>query len=166
MTWEEFNSTLEKIVDVVIEKCLAAGGVANVSSGVNISLATIEAHITTAVNKRIITISNSFEQLVFRIMTQLHFLRLPGTTPSYPAVFCREIRELNPTGFHCPLLAQRHNSLLITHVLPHELVLWGDHRILGVCGQNKNDQQQPYMPSRTQTAQHPEETLCNEHWWT
>ena len=69
-----------------------------VSSGVNVSVAAIEAHIMTAVNKAIANILNSFEQLVFPIMTQLHFLHPPGTTPSHSAVSCQEIKELNPTA--------------------------------------------------------------------
>ena len=60
-------------------------GIANASTGVNVSVAAIEAHITTAVNIIITNICNSFEQLVSPIMTQLHFLHLPGTTPSHPA---------------------------------------------------------------------------------
>ena len=85
VTWEEFNSTLEKIVDVAIENILLLhAGIANASGGVNV----IEAHIMTAVNKIITNISNSFEQLVSPIMTQLHFLRLPGSTPSHPASSC------------------------------------------------------------------------------
>ena len=32
------------------------------------------------------------------IMTQLHLLRVPGSTPSHPAASCREIKELSPTA--------------------------------------------------------------------
>ena len=32
------------------------------------------------------------------IMTQLHLLRVPGSTPSRPAASCKEIKELNPTA--------------------------------------------------------------------
>ena len=72
----ELNSTLmEKIVDTVIERRLAI-----------------------AVEEVITNISNSFEQLLSPIMTQLHLLRLPGSTPSHPAVSCREIKELSPTA--------------------------------------------------------------------
>ena len=49
----------------------------------------IEAHITTAVNKIISNIFNSLEQLVFPIMTQLHFLHLPGSIMYEIATFAR-----------------------------------------------------------------------------
>lgn len=76
-------------------------------------LATIEPQITTAVNKAITNISNSSEQLVFPIMTQLNFLRLPGTTLSHPAVSCQEIKKLNPTAptGHYWLRDTTHSSL-------------------------------------------------------
>ena len=87
---EEQNMTLvEKIVDTAVERCLA-----------------------TAVKEVIANISNSFEQLLSPIMiemnksnaniqammSQLHLLRLPGSTPSHPAASCREIKELSPTA--------------------------------------------------------------------
>ena len=86
---DELNTTLEKVVDVTVEK-----------------------HIGTAVEEVIANISNSFEQLVSpimtrldrcnanveAIMTQLHLLRVPGSTPSHPAASCREIKELSPTA--------------------------------------------------------------------
>ena len=71
----DHNSTVEKIVDTAIERRLA-----------------------TAVEEVIANISNSFEQLLSPIMTELHLLRLPGSTPSHPAVSCREIKELSPTA--------------------------------------------------------------------
>ena len=43
-------------------------------------------------------ISNTFEQLLSPIMTQLQHLRLPGSTPSHPAASCKEIKELSPTA--------------------------------------------------------------------
>ena len=46
----------------------------------------------------IANISNSFEQLLSPIMTELRLLHLPGSTPSHPAASCREIKELNPTA--------------------------------------------------------------------
>ena len=86
---EKLNTTMEKIVDTAIEKRLA-----------------------TAVDKVITNISNSFEQLLSPIMTemnksnaniqaimsQLLLLRLPGSTPSHPAASCKEIKELSPTA--------------------------------------------------------------------
>ena len=72
---DELNTTLEKVVDVAVEK-----------------------HIGTAVEEVIANISHSFEQLVSPIMTQLHLLRVPGSTPSHPATSCREIKELSPTA--------------------------------------------------------------------
>ena len=69
------NTTLEKVVDVAVEK-----------------------HLATAVEEVIANISHSFEQLVSPIMTQLHLLRVPGSTPSHPAASCREIKELSPTA--------------------------------------------------------------------
>ena len=74
-TRDELNATLEKVVDEVIEKHLAA-----------------------AVEEVIVNISSSFEQLVSPIVTQLHLLRVPGSTPSHPATSCREIKELSPTA--------------------------------------------------------------------
>ena len=41
---------------------------------------------------------NKSVQLVSSIMTQLHFLHPPGSTPSHPATSCREIKELSPTA--------------------------------------------------------------------
>ena len=46
----------------------------------------------------IANISNSFEQVLSPIMTKLDLLRLPGSTPSHPAVSCKEIKELSPTA--------------------------------------------------------------------
>ena len=80
VTWEELNTTLEKIVDTAIEKRLA-----------------------TAVDEVIANISNSFEQLVSPIMTKLDLLHLPGSTPSHPAASCKEIKELShtaPSGYY------------------------------------------------------------------
>ena len=86
---DELKTTLQKVVDVAVEK-----------------------HIGTAVEEVIANISHSFEQLVSpimtrldrcnanveAIMTQLHLLRVPGSTPSHPATSCREIKELSPTA--------------------------------------------------------------------
>ena len=86
---EEQSTTLEKIMDTVMERYLAV-----------------------AVEQVIANISNSFEQLLSPIMiemnksnaniqaitSQLHLLRLPGSTPSHPATSCKEIKELSPTA--------------------------------------------------------------------
>ena len=72
---DELNTTLEKVVDVAVEKHLAA-----------------------AVEEAIANISHSFERLVSPIMTQLRLLRVPGSTPSHLATSCREIKELSPTA--------------------------------------------------------------------
>ena len=86
---EQNTSLVEKIVDTAVEKRLA-----------------------TAVEEVIANISNSFEQLLSPIMiemnksnaniqammSQLHLLRLPGSTPSHPAASCKEIKELSPTA--------------------------------------------------------------------
>ena len=83
------NTTLEKAVDVVIEK-----------------------RLSTAMEEVITNLSSSFEQLISpiitkmdqsnaniqAIMTQLQHLRVPGSTPSHPAVSCSEIKELSPTA--------------------------------------------------------------------
>ena len=79
---EELNNTLEKTVDVAIEKFNSK----------------MEKIIDTAVEEVIANISSSFEQLLSPIMTELHLLRLPGSTPSHPAASCREIKELSPTA--------------------------------------------------------------------
>ena len=97
VTWEELNSTLERVMDTVIEKRLTPalnGVIANVSSEVDVSVAAIEAHITTAINDAITNIS----QLVSPILTQLHLLRSPGSNPIHPAASCGEIKELSPTA--------------------------------------------------------------------
>ena len=86
---EELNTTMKKAVDTAIRK-----------------------HLATAVEEVIANISNSFEQLVSlivtemnksnaniqTIMSQLLLLRLPGNTPSHPAASCKEIKELSPTA--------------------------------------------------------------------
>ena len=80
VTWEELNMTLEKIVDIAVEK-----------------------HLATATEEVIVNISKSFEQLVSPILTQLHLLHLPGSTPSHPAASCKEIKELSstvPSGYY------------------------------------------------------------------
>ena len=98
---EELNTTLEKTVDVAIEKFN--------STMEKIVDAAIERHLATAVEEVIANISNSFEQLLSPIMiainksneammSQLHLLHLPGSTPSHPADSCREIKELSPTA--------------------------------------------------------------------
>ena len=83
------NTTLEKAVDVVIEK-----------------------RLSTAMEEVITNLSSSFEQLISpiitkmdqsnaniqAIMTKLQHLRVPGSTPSHPAVSCSEIKELSPTA--------------------------------------------------------------------
>ena len=83
---EELNTTLEKTVDVAIERLNSTMEKA------------IERHLATAVEEVIANISNSFEQLLSPIMTKLDLLRLPGSTPSHPAASCREIKELSPTA--------------------------------------------------------------------
>ena len=101
---EELNTTLEKAVDVAIEKFN--------STMEKIVDTAIERHLATAVEEVIANISNSLEQLLFPIMiamnksnaniqammSQLHLLRLPGSTPSHPAASCKEIKELSPTA--------------------------------------------------------------------
>jgi len=75
---DELNTTLEKIVDVAVEK-----------------------HLASAVEEVIANISNSFEQLVFPVMTQLNRCVtniVVGSTPSHPATSCSEIKELSPTA--------------------------------------------------------------------
>ena len=86
---EELNTAMTKAVDTAIRR-----------------------HLATAVEEVIANISNSFEQLVSpivtemnksnaniqAIMSQLHLLRLPGSTPSHPAASCKEIKELSPTA--------------------------------------------------------------------
>ena len=59
--------------------------------------------IQAGVDDTIVNISNSFEQLLSPIMTKLDLLRLPGSTPSHPAVSCKEIKELSstaPSGYY------------------------------------------------------------------
>ena len=98
---EELNTTLEKTVDVAIEKFN--------STMEKIVDTAIERHLATAVEEVIANISNSFEQLLSPIviainksneamMSQLHLLRLPGSTPSHPGVSCKEIKEHSPTA--------------------------------------------------------------------
>ena len=94
---EEQNITkLEKAVNVAIEKFNSK----------------MEKMVAAAVEEVIANISNSFEQLlspivtemnksnanIQAIMSQLHLLRLPGSTPSHPAASCKEIKELSPTA--------------------------------------------------------------------
>ena len=104
LTQEELNSTLDKVADVAMEKCVATAveeATAQILSKINSTidkLAAIEKHITSSVDEVFANISTSFEQLVSPIMTQLHLLRVPGSTPSHPAASCREIKELNPTA--------------------------------------------------------------------
>jgi len=104
LTQEQLNSTLEKIVDVAMEKCVATAVeevTAQILSKMNSTMdkvAAIEKHITTSVDEVVTNISASFEQLVSPLMTQLHLLRVPGSTPSHPATSCREIKELSPTA--------------------------------------------------------------------
>ena len=76
------TTTLEKAVDIAIEKFNSK----------------MEKIIDTAMEEVIANISNSFEQLLSPIMTELHLLRLPGSTPSHPAASCKEIKELSPTA--------------------------------------------------------------------
>ena len=101
---EELNTTLEKTVDVAVEKFN--------STIEKIVDTAIQRRLATAVEDVIANISNSFEQLLSPIMiemnksnaniqammSQLHLLRLPGSTPSHPAASCREIKELSPTA--------------------------------------------------------------------
>ena len=104
LTQEELNSTLDKVADVAMEKCVATAveeATAQILSKINSSvdkLAAIEKHITTSVDEVFANISTSFEQLVSPIVTQLHLLRVPGSTPSHPATSCREIKEFSPTA--------------------------------------------------------------------
>ena len=104
LTQEELNSTLDKVVDVAMEKCVATAveeATAQILSKINSTvdkLAAIEKRITTSVDEVFANISTSFEQLVSPIMTQLQLLRVPGSTPSHPATSCREIKELSPTA--------------------------------------------------------------------
>ena len=105
---EELNTTLEKTVDVAMEKFNST-----IEKAVDTA---IEKRLATAVEDVIANISNSFEQLLLPIMTpimiemnksnaniqammsQLHLLHLPGSTPSHPAASCKEIKELSPTA--------------------------------------------------------------------
>ena len=64
MTHEKFNNTLEKVVNAAIWRHLAT-----------FVEEAIETYIITFINTNI---SNSLEK--FSIMTQLHFLHLPGST--------------------------------------------------------------------------------------
>ena len=93
---EELNNTMEKAVNVAIEKFNSK----------------MEKMVATAVEEVLANISNSFEHLVSpimiemnksnadiqAIMSQLLLLRLPGSTPSHPATSCKEIKELSPTA--------------------------------------------------------------------
>jgi len=75
---DELNTTLEKVVDIVVEK-----------------------HLASAVEEVIANISNSFEQLVSPIMTHLNRCItniVVGSSPSHPATSCSEIKELSPTA--------------------------------------------------------------------
>jgi len=104
LTREELNSTMEKVVDVAMEKCVATAVeevTAQILSKMNSTVdkvAAIEKHISTSVDEVVTNISASFEQLVSPLMTQLHLLRVPGSTPSHPAISCREMKELSPTA--------------------------------------------------------------------
>ena len=71
VTREELSATLENVVDVAIEK-----------------------HLATAVEEIITNITTSCQQQVSPITTQYP----PGTTPSYPAASCWEIKNLNPSA--------------------------------------------------------------------
>ena len=70
LTQEELNSTLEKVVDVAMEKCVANAVeevTAQILSKMNSTVdkvAAIEKHITTSVDEVVANISDSFEQLV------------------------------------------------------------------------------------------------------
>ena len=101
---EKLNSTLEKVVDVAIEKLNST-----VEKVVDV---TIEQRLTTVLEV-IANVSSSMEQLVTQmdqsnaniqaIKILLHHLRVPGSTPSHPAVSCKEIKELNstaPSGYY------------------------------------------------------------------
>ena len=87
---EELNTTLEKAVDVAIEKLI--------STMEKIVDTAVERHLAAAVEEVIVNISNSFEELVSPIMTQLYLLYPPGSTPSHPAASCKEVKELSPTA--------------------------------------------------------------------
>ena len=71
VTREELSTTLEKVVDDVIEKRLAA-----------------------AVEEVITNLTTCCQQQVSPVTTQYP----PGSTPSYPAASCWEIKNLNPSA--------------------------------------------------------------------
>ena len=71
VTREELSATLEKVVDVAIEK-----------------------HLATAVEEIIANLSTCCQQQVSPSTTQYP----PGTTPSSPAAACWEIKNLNPSA--------------------------------------------------------------------
>ena len=90
LTQEDFDNQLEKAMNVAIQKINST-----IEKVVNDAVAI---HLTAAVDEVIANVSNTFEQLVSPIMTQLQLLRLPGSTPSHPATSCKEIKELNSTA--------------------------------------------------------------------
>ena len=90
LTQENIDNKLEMAMDVAIEKINST-----IEKIVDDAIAT---HLAKAVDEVIANISNSFEQLLSPIMTELQLLRLPGSTPSHPAVSCREIKDLSPTA--------------------------------------------------------------------
>ena len=89
---EELNNTMEKAVNVAIEKLN--------STLEKIVDTAIERHLATAVEEVIVNISNSFEELVSPIMTQLILLHPPGSTPSNPAASCKELNSTAPSGYY------------------------------------------------------------------
>ena len=90
LTQEDFDNKLEKAMNSAIQKINST-----VEKVVNDAIAM---HLAKAVDEVIANVSNSFEQLVSPIMTQLQLLHLPGSTPSHPATSCKEIKDLSPTA--------------------------------------------------------------------
>ena len=89
---EELNTTLEKAVNVAIEKLN--------STMEKIVDTAVKRHLAAAVEEVIVNISNSFEELVSPIMTQLYLLHPPGSTPSHPAASCKELSPTAPSGYY------------------------------------------------------------------
>ena len=95
-TCDRLNATLQEAVkrlSTAVERQSIQQTTASTLCGHNVERVT-----ATAVNNILVNVSDSVEQLVSPLMTQLHLLRVPGSTPSHPATSCREMKELSPTA--------------------------------------------------------------------